>query len=517
VAATLQGKPSPNNTKFHTGETAFFVQDDWKYRPNLTLNLGLRWSYFNSVTASNGVIGNLLLGPDNGLAGAKITTAKSLYKKDLNNFGPQLGFAWSPKRFEDKLVIRGGGGIGYDRLANALLANARRNPPNGALFNICCGTAGAADGFGTPFVDGQIAFVASSDGTIFGYPANPNLGGGTNPANGLPNLGQVEIYGSPQSLPTAYVMRYSLEGQYQLPASLVGTIGYQGSQGRHFVRILPLHFTAPSQNPNIGAAYFASPDVNSNYNALIARLQGRLLRQFSFDTNYRWSKSIDTTSFEAPCACTNQSFPIDQREERGPSDFDVTHAFVGSGVWDIPFFSDHKTLTGKILGGWQLSGITTWNSGFPWTPKLFASLVAPNGRSFGDIRPTSYNGRQPLSNTNSNFLQPGGIFPGGGAAYFGTTIADPTKPFQNRPGIGRNRFRGPKYFSTDISVAKDFGLGGERSNLNVRFNFFNVFNQLNLTPFTSNTDPTRVQSNRFGTATSALAGRVGEFQVRLSF
>ncbi|HEX9422012.1 MAG TPA: TonB-dependent receptor [Pyrinomonadaceae bacterium] len=519
LAATLDGKPSPNNTPFHTGETAFFVQDDWKFRPNLTLNLGLRWSYFNSVTASEGVIGNLLLGPDNGLAGAKITTAKELYKKDLNNFGPQVGFAWSPNRSEGKLVIRGGGGIGYDRLANALLANARRNPPNGALFNICCGTAGAADGFGTPFVDGQIAFVASSDGTIFGYPANPNLGGGTNPATGLPNLGGVEIYGSPQDLSTAYVMRYSLEGQYELPAKMVGTLGYQGSQGRHFVRILPLHFTAPSQNPNIGAAYFASPDVNSNYNALIVRLQGRLRRQFSFDSNYRWSKSMDTTSFEGPCGCTNQSFPLDQRQERGPSDFDVTHSFVMSGVWDIPVLADRNTLAGKILGGWQLSGITTWNTGFPWTPKLFASLRAPNGREFGDIRPTSYNGRQPLSNTNSNFLQPGGIFPGGGAAYFGTTL-NGNNPFQNLPGIGRNRFRGPRYFSTDLAVAKDFGLGawsGERANLNVRFNFFNVFNQLNLTPFNSNTDSTRVQSDRFGTATSALAGRVGEFQIRLSF
>jgi hypothetical protein len=519
VAATLDGKPSPNNTKFHTGELAFFAQDDWKFRPNLTVNLGLRWSYYNSVTASDGVIGNLLLGPDNGLAGAKITTDEKLYKGDYNNFGPQVGFAWNPHQFDGKAVLRGGFGIGYDRLANALLANARRNPPNGALFNICCGTAGAADGFGTPFVDGQIAFVGSSDGTIFGYPANPNLGGGANPATGLPNKGAVEIYGSPQDLPTAYVMRYSLEGQYELPAKLVGTLGYQGSQGRHFVRILPLHFIAPTQNPNIGAAYFASPDVNSNYNAMIVRLQGRLLKQFSFDGNYRWSKSIDTTSFEGPCGCTNQSFPIDQREERGPSDFDVTHAFVASGVWDIPLLSNQNGWASKLLGGWQLSGITTYNTGFPWTPKLFNSLRAPNGRDFGDIRPTSYNGRQPIDSTNDNFLQPGGIFPGGGPAYFGTTI-NGNNPFANRPGIGRNRFRGPRYFSTDISVAKDFGLGswtGERASLNVRFNFFNVFNQLNLTPFNSNTDPTRVTLVQFGTAVSGLAGRVGEFQIRLSF
>jgi len=521
IAADQQGKPAANNTKFTTSELAFFAQDDWKFLPNLTLNLGLRWSYYSPITASDGVLGNLLPDANGGLAGAKITTNKLLYQRDLNNFSPQLGFAWSPEKFNSKLVIRGGGGLGYDRLANALLANARRNPPNGGLFNICCGTNGTTDGFGTPFVGGQIAYVSSGDGTIFGYPANPNIGGGTNPANGLPNSGAVEIYGSPQEIPTAYVMRYSLEGQYELPKNLVATLGYQGSQGRHFVRILPLHITGPTTNPNIGAAYFASPDVNSNYNAMIARLQGRLFKQFSFDTNYRWSKSLDTTSFEAPCGCTNQSFPVDQREERGPSDFDVKHSITASGTWDIPVFTDKSSLAGKLLGGWQISSIATYHTGFPWTPKLFGCLQGSNTNSFCDPRPTTYNGNQPLSNTNDNFLQPGGIFPGGGTAYFGTAF-NGNAPFANRPGIGRNVFRGPKYFNLDTSFIKRFGLGNlgilnESAAIDVRFNFFNILNTLNLAPFNSNTDPTRVTLTQFGTATGALAGRVGEFQIRFSF
>jgi hypothetical protein len=524
IAANLQGQPSPNNTKFTTSELAFFGQDDWKARPNLTLNLGLRWSHYSPVTASDRVLGNLLLDSNNGLAGATITTDKLLYERDLNNFGPQVGFAWSPKwlGLENKAVIRGGFGLGYDRLPNALLANSRRNPPNGALFNICCGTNGTTDGFGTPFVGGQISYVDSSDGTIFGYPANPNLGGGTNPTTGLPNLGAVEIYGAPQELDTPYVMRYSLEGQYELPMNLVATLGYQGSQGRHFVRILPLHIMT-TRNDHISAAYFASPDVNSSYNAMIARLQGRFFDQFSFDTNYRFSKSIDTTSFESPCSCTNQSFPVDQREERGPSDFDVRHSFVLSGIWDIPFFKDQKTVTGKILGGWQISGITTYHTGFPWTPKLFGCIqgATSNSAQFCDPRPTTYNGRQPLSNTNENFLRPGGIFPGGGEMYFGTAF-DPNNPFASRPGIGRNVFRGPKYFALDMSFVKRFGLGswgflGENAGVDVRFNFFNILNTLNLSHFNSNTDPTRITLTQFGTATTGLAGRVGEFQVRFFF
>ena len=519
ITADLSGKPSANNTKFTTSELAFFAQDDWKFRPNLTLNLGLRWSYYSPVTASNGVIGNLLLDANGGLAGAKITTNKELYKKDLNNFSPQLGFAWNPKWADSKLVIRGGGGLGFDRLPNALLANARRNPPNGALFGICCGTS-PADGFGSPFVDGQIAYVQSSDGTIFGYPANSKLGGGTNPANGLPKTGAAEIYGTPQTLPTAYVMRYSLEGQYQLPGNLVATIGYQGSQGRHFVRILPLQIMTTT-NPNISAAYFASPDVNSNYNAMIARLQGRLTKHVSFDANYRWSKSIDTASFESPCACTNQSFPVDQKEERGPSDFDVAHSFNISGTVEIPKFD---TPWGReLFGGWSFSPIITWNGGFPWTPKLFGCLNGntTSSNSFCDPRPTLFKGGTVLSNTNANFLSAGGIFPNGGTAYFSTSF-NGAQPFANRPGIGRNRFRGPRYFSADLSIAKNIGLGNkgflnENANLSLRFNFFNILNNLNLAPFGSNSDSTRVQLTQFGTATTGLSGRVGEFQIRFSF
>ncbi len=527
ITTTLDGVPAANNTKFTTSELAFFVQDDWKLRPNLTVNLGLRWSYYSPVTASDGVLGNLLLDSNGGLAGATITTDKQLYQKDLNNFGPQLGFAWNPEIFNNKLVIRGGGGLGFDRLPNALLANARRNPPNGANFGICCGTNGTTDGFGDPFVGGQIQYVKSGDGTIFGYPANPNIGGGANPTTGLPNNGAVEIYGAPQDLPTAYVMRYSLEGQYELPMNLIGTLGYQGSLGRHFVRILPVNVITTT-NPNISRAFFASPDVNSNYNAMLARLQGRLLRQFSFDVNYRFAKSIDTASFEAPCACTNQSFPVDQKEERGPSDFDVRHNITMSAIWDLPFgrgpmFDENGMTSAFFTGGWQISGIFTHHTGFPWTPKLFGCLNGATmaSNSFCDPRPTSYNGKQPLDNSNDNFLQPGGIFPGGGTAYFGTNF-DGSNPFANRPGIGRNVFRGPKYTALDMAFIKRIQFGGsgflgENAAVDVRFNFFNILNTLNLAHFGSNSGPTRVQLNEFGTATGAYAGRTGEVQIRFSF
>jgi Carboxypeptidase regulatory-like domain/TonB dependent receptor len=532
VVSDPTGKPVNNNTRFHTGDLGFFVQDDWKFRPNLTLNMGLRWEYFAPITSDKGLIGNLVLGPNGTLNGAKIITQKNISDPNYKNFAPQLGFAYSPNWLgENKLVIRGGGGIGYDRLPNALLSNARRNPPNGSIYSFCCGTNGTSDGFGTPFADGHILYAQSSDGTITGYPANPTVGGGLNPTTGFPNfagngLDGIEIYGTPRDLPDAVAYRYSLEGQYELPKNLVATIGYQGSQGRHFVRINPLLATTSGSISSVRAAFFASPDVNSNYNAMIVRLQGRLFKQFSFDSNYRFAKSIDTASYESPCACTNQSFPVDQRQERGPSDFDVRHAFVASATWEVPFFNKGESLAGKLLGGFQISTIITYNTGFPWTPKIFGCLQqtgTPQG--FCDLRPTSYTGLQPDANTNANFLRPLGIFGAAGTSIFGSTV-NTANPFANPPAIGRNVFRGPRYFDTDLTVSKKFGLGGvaglnETAAIDVRFNFFNVFNTLNLAPFNSNSEPTRIQPNttldRFGRATAALAGRVGEFQIRFSF
>src|SRR5262249_881405 len=275
INADANGKPQANNTGFKSGDLAFFAQDDWKLRPNLTLNLGLRWEYFQPISARNGKLGNLVFGSQ-GLANAKVVTVDKLSDSDLNNFGPQIGFAWSPKFLNEKGVLRGGFGIGYDRLPNALLANTRANPPNGSRFSICCGTAGPpAAGVGTPFVDGQILYALGSSNSPFSYPANPNLGGGFDPNTGAPRVGAIEIYGTFPDLPNAYLYRYSLEAQYELPAKMTATLGYQGSTGHKFVRIEPEHQVQPVQNPHFFAVFFAVPDVNSNYNALLARLQRR--------------------------------------------------------------------------------------------------------------------------------------------------------------------------------------------------------------------------------------------------
>lgn len=528
------GAAATGSRKYSSNNYALFLQDDWTVRPNLTMNLGLRWEYFSPLTDGSGQQSNLFLGT-NGLSDARVRLVDKLYESDWNNFGPQIGFAYSPAMFKDKVVVRGGFGLGYNRLPNTIFLNARGNPPFLARFGICCGHTGE------PFANGRITYVLGSSNSPDSYPVNPALGQGINPTTGAPICCSVEIYGSPQKLPTAYVRRYSLDLEYELPFyKLIGTVGYQGSSGSNFVRLVNQNFVFAQTNPAFFATYFAQPDVTTNYNGLNARLRRRFSNGFQFDALYRWSKSLDQLSYEGPGFVTNQTYPVENATEKGPSDFDVRHAWTISGLWDLPSPVKGNSWAAKLVGGWQLNGIWTYHTGFPWTPKVGAGVRSLSGDFFGPIRPIRYSGQQPLANTNENFLT-GGLFPGnlipgaqcdsnafpqGCSNYFFTRVnRDGTNTptyLLNPPGIGRNVFRGPKYRALDLSLVKKFRLGGlfgmpEASGLDLRANFFNVFNQLNLDNFQFGDDSTFVDRSQFGKAQRALAGRTIELQVRFSF
>ncbi len=531
-ADPVTGAPADAARKLRSNDTSFFIQDDWKPFPNLTLNLGLRYEYFSPLTDRLGRLTNLQTGTGaQTLTNATLESVESLSDPDKNNFGPRFGFAYSPKfsslfgssfgeRLENKMVIRGGAGIYYNRIPNVVFGNAAGNPPNFARYNICCGTA--ATDFGSPFAGGQIIYALGSDNSTNGYPVNPVLATGINPATGLPNVGSVEIYGSPRRVPNAEVYKYSLDLQYELPYQIVTSIGYEGNQSRNLIRLVNQNFLFQA-NPRIFAAFFATPDVNASYDGMNLRVERRFANSFQVTANYRFAKSIDQLSNEGPGAVTNQTYPIDNNQERGPSDYDVRHNFNLSGLVVSPFFKNQETLAGKLLGGFELSGILTYHTGFPWTPKIEAGLRGVGGDFFGPVRPVRYLGGVQQNTSNDSFLQPNGYFTGGGGRYFQTNLnpGDPT--YQNNPpGIGRNTFRGPNYFNVDMSLAKRFGLPGfgvlgESPSLELRFNFFNIFNTLNLQQFGFFSSGTFVNRTNFGEVDGALAGRVVEFQARFRF
>jgi hypothetical protein len=202
------------------------------------------------------------------------------------------------------------------------------------------------------------------------------------------------------------------------------------------------------------------------------------------------------------------------RQERGPSDYDVRHNFVASGIWELPFFRGRNDALGSLLGGWRVSGIFTAHTGFPWTP-VVGQCVSTRGPSLCPSRPVSYRGGAGTDTSNDAFIT-GSNFPGGGAAFFST--AAPVG-FQ-LPGIGRNSFRGPRYRDVDLSLAKRFRIPrglGESTFLEVKANLFNAFNILNLQSFAFNSPSTIVTDPNFGRAERGLAGRVVELQGRLTF
>jgi Carboxypeptidase regulatory-like domain/TonB dependent receptor/TonB-dependent Receptor Plug Domain len=515
------GLPADATRYFRTSDFGFFLQDDWKLRPNLTINLGLRYEFFSPLKEKEGRITNLTLPPGQ-LTDASIVLRDKLFDADKNNFAPRVGFAWSPGMFDQKAVVRGGFGVAYNRVPQVLFGNTRGNPPFFARNNICCGTA--STDFGSPFVGGRILFALGANQSPFSFPINPVLAQGIDPLTGGLVNNTVEVWATPPKLPNAYVYFYSLDTEYQLPHNFVASLGYQGSSSHKLIRItdLTLIFPLPSPAP-FDPVFFISPDVNANYNAMIARLTHTFAAGFRFDAVYRWAKSIDTLSFEGPGGVTNQTNPADLRSERGPSDYDVRHHFILSGVWDLPIFRERTDLVGKLLGGWEINGIWTKHSGFPWTPKVFQNIRQPSGKFFGPIRPIQYFGGALDDTSDEAFIRAGGNFPGGGAAFFNTSVnGNPPTLALNPPGIGRNSFRGPKYSSVDLSFIKVMGIPrvrglGENARLELRANLFNAFNQLNLASIGYFDAGAIVTDPNFGRSPAGLAGRVVELQARFSF
>jgi len=505
----------------------FFAQDDFKIRRNLTLNLGLRWSYFGPLYAKQGNMFVAIPGE-----GANFLTDLTVRKGDSwnaqkNDFGPQVGFAWSPGKFQDKFVIRGGYGLSYNQNQIAISANINTNP--GLIVFPTLSMVSPTD------TNPGIIYATSNDPhSLNGYPANPNTIVSFG-ANGLPTTGSVNVGVFPRDFPTTAVHHYSLDTQTDFGHDVIFTLGYQGSKGRNLyfhqnVNAVPaaLGFQL---NPQIGGGDNWAMDGHSSYNALLAEVKHHFSDQFMADVQFTWAKSLDTSSgpfFE-------QDYPFDVDQNYGRSDFDANKAFKIYAMWQPKFFRGDHSWMEKVIGGWSLSGIFTVHSGFPWTPvvSVVANAPATGGASlycgtcgYGLVLPAAYlGGAGSSTSTDAYKTAAASNFPTGGAAYF----SSPTYPsFQNNdfgagfpqpPGMRRNFLTMPGYKDVDMSLAKTFGLPkmpvlGENANFEFRVDAYNVFNNLNLNP---NQISNNIGNSNFGTITGALAARVVTLGARFNF
>jgi Carboxypeptidase regulatory-like domain len=494
----------------------FFVQDDLKLRPNLTLNVGLRWSYFGPLYAKQGNMLSAIPGSGaNYLTGLVVRKGDS-WNAQKNNFGPQIGIAWSPTRFNNKLVVRGGYGLSYNGEQIAISANIVNNPGSVVFPSFIMPTPTSPN-------PGIIYALSSDPHNLNGYPANPNTISSFGP-NGLPTTGSVGVQIFPSTLPTTRVHHYSADVQYDLGHQFTASLGYQGSLSRDtFFHENPLAVPATlgyASNPQIGGGDYWGVNGRGNYNAMLAELKHQFSRQFMADAQFTWSKCMDTSS--APYS--EQPYPYDPGLNYGRCDYNVGKAFKLFGVWQPVFFHGSNGWIEKIAGGWTLSGIFNIHSGFPWTP-----MVSVNGGNtycancgYGSLFPTAYLGGAGTSTGNAAFeTVANSNFPKGGAAYFSpTTYAGfMGTSLPPAPGVHRNLLNLPGYKAVDLTLAKAFGLPkapvlGENARIEFRVDAYNLFNNLNLDP---NQISNNIGSSNFGTITGALAGRVVTLGARFNF
>jgi hypothetical protein len=293
-------------------------------------------------------------------------------------------------------------------------------------------------------------------------------------------------------------------------------------------------------NPNINGGDYYNVNGRGNYNAMIAELKHQFSRQFMADAQYTWSRSMDTSS--APYS--EQLYPYNLSLNYGRSDYNVTNAFKLFGMWQPVFFHGSNSWMEKIVGGWSLSGIWNWHSGFPWSP--FVSVVGGDlycGQcGYGQLYPAAYLGGAGNSTSNKAFElaappnpASNSNYPKGGAAYFAAT--PPCSPTQTTncytpytsalygtavppaPGVARNSLNLPGYKNVDLTLSKAFGLPkmpvlGENAKFELRMDAFNVFNTLNLNPGNISNN---IGASNFGTINGALAARVLALGVRFNF
>jgi hypothetical protein len=515
----------------------FFAQDDYKVRRNLTLNLGLRWSYFSPLRSkeSNMFVAHPGSGADY-LTDLRVTRQSNAWTAQKNNFGPQFGFAWSPTRFNDKLVIRGGYGLNYNQEEIAISSGVVNNPGLAVSPSLFMSTPQATN-------PGIIYAIGGNIHSLTSYPPNPNakscfnsfgLPASCTTTGPTPSAVGVTIF--PGTLPTMRVHHYSVDTQYDLGHNFVASVGYQGSISHNiFFHENPNATPAAlgyALNPLIGGGDFWSVFGRANYNAMLAELKHNFSHQFMADAQFTWAKSLDTASspYSSGLPPFNLPFfPYNPAINYGRSDYNVGKAFKLFGMWQPVFFHGNRAWIEKIAGGWSLSGILNLHSGFPWTPYInVANGSLYCGQCPYGALPAVYLGGAGSSTSNDAFKS-GSNFANGAQAYFafpsytaltGTSSGGPLP----QVGLQKNSFNGPGYRDLDLTLSKGFGLPnnkilGENARLEFRMDAYNVFNNLNFNPtsIVNNIGSPGNNNTQFGLMTAALAGRVVTLGARFNF
>ena len=510
--------PTATNVYLNFQSQDFFAQDDWKVKPNLTLNLGLRYELDHPVYSPNNTVSNFSLAQQQYIQVGQNGASNGLYNVDANNFAPRLGFSYQPFNNE-KTTIKGATGIFYNMplLYNQFLTNGTQAPFR--FVSTFTSVASSANNLNTiqlgdPFsVPNTSAPVPCLTGTQTGCSAS-----------------QAGLH-IQSNYRTPYLSEWSFGIEQALTKSIVLESTYFGSKGTKLPLSVPVNVInpatyavntrAPRQSdrpfPNFSSITSQDTQTDSEYHSWQNSLKQTYTNGVSFILAYTWGKSIDGgggIGSSSQSSGTVQNV-YNLRGDRGLSDFDVRHRVVFSPVAQLPFgggkpYLNHG-LEAAVFGNFQVSGIFSWQTGRPFT----VSDASTNNSGYYESadRPNIVPGQEPNRgpktvtewfNTAAFTLAPSFVVKNGLVTQVGQ--------FGN---AGRNNIEGPSYTDLDLTLARAFAIR-ERISGQFRVESFNLFNHPNFfNPLT--TGVLYGSGSSFGQLTQANTPRQFQFSLRIIF
>jgi hypothetical protein len=465
---TSRGKLGERTTFFRNGDLALHFQDNFHVTPHFTFNLGLRWEYFGSPSEKNDRLANFdpltkrfilasrggKVNTDQQVPGSQALLAtffpfvtseeaglpRALYRRDLNDFAPRVGFAWDVFGSQ-KTVVRSGYGIFYNDATKNLLILQSSVPP---FFQ---------------------SIVRSSVGLT---PAQASVHVVLNvPPGAMPGMSARDL-----DFRDGYVQQWNLSVQQSLTSNLVAEARYVGSKGtKLYGNDFSFNLAAPGDPatvtsrlpfPQLAPATRLASIGNSSYNAFQMRLTERLQHGLTFTANYTFGKSIDDDSLGQSLDSGQLSQdPSNHHLEHALSAFDVRHNFVANFNYLLPFRASGGLK--RIVEGWQLGGILSLQTGRPFHVNISGDRAGTGNAStqrpdvIGDPNlPSSQRTPERWFNTDAFAL-----------------------PARGKVGtLGRSTLEGDGYKTFDFSVLKDTEIT-ERFRIQFRAEFFNIFNLVN--------------------------------------
>lgn len=476
---------------------AAYVQDNWRVNSRLTLNLGVRWDPWIPYKDIQGRVVCYLPGakssvypnaPAGLIYGGDQGCPERGSDNQYGNLAPRIGFAYSPSA-DGKTSIRGGFGYFYV-------------PIQSSAYNGFTNIAPFAPGF-------TLNGVSLSDPYGSAGMANPF------PAQYGPEIpGRDVAFSTPATIRAVFarnfqlplLMTWNLSAERQLGKNWVARAGYIGNKGTHFFgaaenarELNPaIYIPGSSTVGNTQArramqsfgpiGYYESGNI-TKYHSLQLNLEKRFSGGYTILANYTWSKKMDDYGWTNP---SNRMF------DYGRSAEDVPHNFRFSNVWNLPNFK-LQGLTGKLVNGWVINGIVTWQSGFPF------SVLSGTDNSLTGV------GRDRANYVGGDASLPDDRPHGELIQRYFNTAAFASNPLGTFGNSGKNILRGPRYFNADLGITKKTSIT-EGIRVELRGEAFNVFNNVNFTSPNST-----FTSAQFGKITSALDPRILQIGLKLQF